>query len=212
MYGNHHSRLIARSAPHILADSAILAPHIHSPMEEAHISTTLALPRLRKFGLHPFAAHALRRQYKQHFLVYSLRLINLLVQLLPARWPVPLQLAAAKSQSAPAYISSSAYQLPSRVNSLSLPLVQKPPVRSRFLLHFSLFVRNLSGLSSIGSTFLLRSNGAGRVRRPDLLVRSRSHAFFKPSLNWATNRATRTVIMRANIGRANCRPSIESSR
>src|SRR5580765_8309018 len=99
-------------------------------MEEAHISTTLALPRLRKFGLHPFAAYALRRQYKQHFLVYSLRLINLLVQLLPARWPVPLQLAAAKSQSAPAYISSSAYQLPSRVNPLSLPLVQKPPVRS----------------------------------------------------------------------------------
>jgi hypothetical protein len=34
------------------------------------------------------------------------------------------------SRSAPACISSSAYQLPSRVNSLSLPLVQKSPVRS----------------------------------------------------------------------------------
>jgi len=32
--------------------------------------------------------------------------------------------------SAPACISLSAYQLPSRVNSLSLPLVQKPPVTS----------------------------------------------------------------------------------
>src|SRR5713101_4221026 len=41
-----------------------------------------------------------------------------------------LQSAAAASRSAPACISSSAYQLPSRVNSLSLSLVQKPPVTS----------------------------------------------------------------------------------
>jgi hypothetical protein len=38
--------------------------------------------------------------------------------------------SATTSRSVPACISSSAYQLPSRVNSLSLPLVQKTPVRS----------------------------------------------------------------------------------
>jgi len=45
---------------------------------------------------------------------------------------------------------------------------------SRFLLHSSPFVCSLSELSSICTTFLLRSNGAGRARRPDLLVRSRT--------------------------------------
>src|SRR5207249_5335773 len=39
---------------------------------------------------------------------------------------------------------------------------------NRFLLHFSLFVCSLSELSSICTTFLLRSNGTRRARRTTL--------------------------------------------